>query len=115
MILASALRTSPLFNSCALMCVAFPVHPQAARDAAQKTKKACLESLREMPSRDTLLAVAVFVAPSRNDGVSVSAARVRSFRRLHLFANEGRYLIVWDKRDPSLFAPLADTDKPPVA
>jgi hypothetical protein len=36
------------------MCIAFPVHPQAARDAAQKTKKAWLEFLREMPSRDTL-------------------------------------------------------------
>jgi hypothetical protein len=64
MILASALRTSLLFNSCALMCVAFPVHPQVARDTARKTKKAWLERLREMPSRDTLPAVEVLEARS---------------------------------------------------
>jgi hypothetical protein len=46
------------------MCVAFPVHPQAARDTARKTKKAWLERLREMPSRDTLPAVEVLEARS---------------------------------------------------
>jgi len=68
------------------MCAVFPIHPQAARDVAQETKKAWLEPLREMQSRDTLPPVAVFGAPSRKDGVSLLAGR--SFAALHLRVKE---------------------------
>ncbi len=79
------------------MCIAFPVHPQAARDAAQKTKKAWLEFLREMPSHDTLPAVAVFGAPSSKDGVSLLVATPsRRASVLHLAAHETRNRVIRD-------------------
>lgn len=74
-----------------------------------------LAGLHEGAAGVILTASSQFLAsPLHKRGVRISGWRGRSLRSLHLFANKRRYLIVWNKRDPSLLAPLADADEPPV-